>query len=321
MPPESKIETRPLLFKVRRRVPSFFMLVGGMYMAGKTRCSGWRGLLVAAAVLAAGPMLVPAALADIIGSPAGSGSKNAGFGGIKNGDGWTANKNNVGDPPTFSGASVQVTTNVSDEHNTAFYLSPQVITGPWTATFTYQVSGNKAADGAAFVIHNDPMGATAGTAQDGGSALGYQGIDNSIALAFNVYSQSNPLHIGTGHKGEVDLLFSSNALGSFNPPGGTYSNDPTQTATTPFSISSGDPIQVTLAFDPVSATLTQTLLDTATGGTDTYTYNVDVSLVTGADSRNLQTPFPGTAFVGFTGGTGGASAIQTFSNFTFISNP
>ncbi len=278
-------------------------------------------MLVAAAVLACGLMLVPAALADIVGSPAGGTTKNAGLGGLRSGDGWTTNKNNVGNPPVFGAGKVQVTDDVSDEHNTVFYLSPQVVTGAWTATFTFQVSGTKMADGAAFVIHNDPKGATAGTAQDGGSALGYQGIDNSIALAFNVYSRSNPLHIGTGHPGEIDLLFLSNALGSVNQPGGTYANDPTQTASTPFSISSGDPIQVTLTYDPVQTLLTQTILDTANGGTDTYTYTVDIALIVGADDRNSQTFVPGTAFVGFTGGTGGAHAIQTFSNFTFIENP
>jgi hypothetical protein len=287
-----------------------------MDMSRRTRC-----LLVAFAVLALGLMLVPAALADIVGTPAGFGTKNSGLGGLKNGDGWTENKNNVGNPPLISGASAQVTDDVSDEHNTVFYLSPQVVTGPWIATFTYQVSGTKLADGAAFVIHNDPLGANAGTAQDGGSALGYQGIDNSVAVAFNVYSQSNPLHPGTGHVGETDVLFLSNSLGVTMPPGGTYANDPTKTATIPFSISSGDPIQVSLTFDPISATLTETLTDTATGGTDTYTYNIDISLIVGADSRNLITSTPGTAFVGFTGGTGGSHAIQTFSNFTFIENP
>ncbi|HLJ93976.1 MAG TPA: hypothetical protein VKU02_12380 [Gemmataceae bacterium] len=294
-------------------------------MSQRTRGCAWRGPLAAAAVCAGALLLVPAALADIVGSPAGSGTKNAGLGGFKSGEGWTTNKNNVGNPPTFSGASVQITDDVSNEHNTVFYLSPQVVTGAWIASFTYQVSGTRLADGAAFVIHNDPAGANAGTPQNGGSALGYLGIDNSVAVAFNVYSQSNSLHQGTGHVGETDLLFQSLTLGSSNTTdlgsNHTYPNDPTVTGTPPFDITSGDPIQVTLTYDPIAAVLTQTLLDTATGGTDSYTYNVDISLIVGADSRNLVTAVPGTAFVGFTGGTGGSHAIQTFSNFTFIENP
>src|SRR5437879_6393533 len=109
---------------VRGRAPWFLMLVGGMDMSRRTRCSQWRSVLIAAAVLAGGLMLVPAALADIVGTSADAGTKNAGLGGFKNGDGWTTNKHNVGNPPVISGASAQVSDDLSDEHNTVFYLSP-----------------------------------------------------------------------------------------------------------------------------------------------------------------------------------------------------
>ena len=287
-------------------------------------CSWLRGLLAAAV----GLLLVPAALADI-----------AGF---KNGLGWSINGQELGAGagmmPTITADTVQITTDVSDEHNTVFYLSPQVVTtdivggttGKWMASFVYQCGGTMMADGAAFVIQNNnalnaltngTMSAMSVGTQNGGSGLGYQGIDNSIAVAFDVYSASNPLHVGTGHMGQTDLVFSSTTLGSVSNPGGTYANDPTVTGTPPFTLTGPDPIQVTLTYDQSTTTLTQDLTDMTTGATASYTYTVDFALVVGADARNLQTPFPGTAFVGFSGGTGGATSIQTFSNFTFIENP
>jgi len=287
-------------------------------MLQNTGCSRWGGLLA----VAAGLLLVPAALADIIGSPAGSGTPNAGNGGFKNGEGWQLNGSFVsGDGPSITGATLQATNDKGNEHNTAFYMSPQVVTGAWTASFVFQVGGSQSADGSAFVIQNDPAAAMAGTNQDGGSALGYQGIDNSVAVAFNVYSQSNPKVGSGGHAGETDVLYSSLAMAMVKAPGGTYANDPTMTGTPAFDISSGDPIQVTLTYDPKTTTLTEALTDMTTGGTATYTYTIDVALMVGADSRNLQAGAPGTAFVGFTGGTGGATSVQTFSNFTFLENP
>jgi hypothetical protein len=271
--------------------------------------------------VAAGLLLVPAALADIVGSPAGSGSPNAGNGGFKNGAGWQLNGSFVsGNGPSITGPALQVTDDNGNEHNTAFYLSPQVVTGAWTASFIYTCGGSQRADGSTFCIQNDPGGAMAGTNQDGGSALGYQGIDNSVAVAFNVFSTSNPRTSGA-HPGETDVLFSSLAMSMVRAPGGQYVNDPTMTGNPPFDITSGDPIRVTLTYDPKTTTLTQAMTDMTTGGTATYTYTIDVALMVGADSRNLQAAVPGTAFVGFTGGTGGATAVQTFSEFTFIENP
>jgi hypothetical protein len=284
-------------------------------------------------VLVSALLLVPAVFADIVGSPAGSGTKNAGTYGFRNGQGWSLQGDEEGAGagilPTISGATATVTTDVSDEHNTVFYLSPQVVTsdltagttGRWMASFVYQVGGTMMADGAAFVIHNDPLGPAAIGTLNGGSGLGYQGIDNSVAIGFNVYSASNPLHIGTGHTGETDLLYMSTALGSTVSPGGSYANDPTVTGNPPFTITGPDPIHVTLTYDQSTTTLTESLMDMTTGATDSYTYQVDIALIVGADARNLQAKIPGTAYVGFTGGTGGSTSVQTISNFVFIENP
>src|SRR5437660_10196341 len=90
-------------FQGERKGACLRIVVGGMQMP-RTRCCRWRGVLVAVAVLAGGLMLVPAALADIVGSPAGASTPNAGLGGFKNGNGWNAQSNRPASayPPVFN---------------------------------------------------------------------------------------------------------------------------------------------------------------------------------------------------------------------------
>src|SRR5262249_23241985 len=142
-----------------------------------------------------------------------------------------------GDAPSFNGDSVTITTDKGDEHNSVFYNERQPITG-FTATFTYQVGGARAADGVTFCIQNDPSGPKTVGTEDGGSALGYQGIQPSAAVAFNIYSVQNP-NSANGHFGETDFLY-ADTLGNRKDPGGTYLD------TTPVELTSNGPIHVTL---------------------------------------------------------------------------
>ena len=273
-------------------------------MVSRFRCPKWPDILVAVGVLTCGLLMVPVAQADIMGFSGGDPNL------------WTVNHATIGtgDLPMFdpSTDSLIITTDVGDEHNSAFY-SPadqtlpqlrQSVTG-FMATFTFQVSGTMRADGAAFVWQNDPFfGPQAVGTLDGGSALGYQGIQSSAAIAFNVYSQSNPLHIGTGHAGETDFLY-NDQFGNVKNPGGNYLD------TTPVELTTNGPITVTLMYDNVSQNLVETLTDTA-GNTFTQTYTgIDLPTIVGDT----------TAYIGFTGGTGGATAVQTFSNFMYIEMP
>jgi hypothetical protein len=247
---------------------------------------------------------VPTAQADIMGFSGGDPNL------------WTANHASIGtgDPPTFdpSTDSLIITTDQGNEHNSAFY-SPadqtlpqlrQSVTG-FMVSFTYQVSGTRMADGAAFVWQNDPFfGPQAVGTQDGGSALGYQGIQSSAAIGFNVYSQSNPLHPGTGHPGETDFVFNDGGANVKNP-GGNYLD------TSPVELTTNGPIHVTVMYDNVSQNLVETLTDSA-GNTFSQTY-------TGIDLPGLVGDTK--AYVGFSGGTGGATSVQTFSNFVYIEVP
>lgn len=75
-------------------------------------------------------------------------------------------------------------------------------------------------------------------------------------------------------------------------------------------ITSGDPINVTVAYARGQMTLTFT--DTATSASFSTNLNVgDITKTLGAS----------TAYVGFTGADGGSSAVQTITDFTFTSIP
>ncbi len=73
-------------------------------------------------------------------------------------------------------------------------------------------------------------------------------------------------------------------------------------------LASGDPIQVSLVYDG-SNYLVESLKDLTTSSTYSTTYTVgSLATVTGGSM----------AYVGFTGATGGATSIQTISNFSFV---
>jgi hypothetical protein len=248
-----------------------------------------RDVLLAAAALAAGLMILPAAQADIMGFS--GGDPNV----------WTATNANSGDPPSFDATadSVTITTDKGNEHNSVFY-SPADQTLPqlrqsvtaFTVMFTYQLGGTKGADGATFTWQNDPRGPQAVGDQDGGSSLGYQGIQSSAAIAINIYN---------GHQGHTDFLF-NDVSGNVHNPGGPYLD------TSPVDPTLGNPIQFMLTYDNVSMNLVETLTDMVTGDNFSMTYTgIDLPGIVGDT----------TAYVGFTGGTGGSTSLQTFSAFTY----
>jgi len=172
---------------------------------------------------------------------------------------------------------------------TAFAGAPQKITdaGGFTASFLYTANGS--ADGATFTIQNDPRGPYAISTFSGGT-LGYGGtgaITPSAAIQFNIYS---------GSTGGIGTAFDTD---------GTVS---TNMSVSPVSLSSGDPIQVSLTY--ANQVLTETL-------TDTYNHQTYTHAYTGVDIQNILGGQSG--YVGFTAATGGQDASQAISNFQFNS--
>jgi hypothetical protein len=196
----------------------------------------------------------------------------------------TANNNNTGvnifpgNPPVM-----RLTNGGGGQASSSFYTTP-VGTGTFSTTFTLRdqpVSG--AADSVSFVMQNDPRG-TAALGGSGGSG-GYAGITHSIAIKFDLYTH-----------------------GSHNPTTGLFTNGQSPDSDsskdvplTGISLGSGDALQITIIYDGVG-TIREHVVDTVTNATFDHVYNLGMTLaqIIGGTS----------AYVGFTGGTGGETATQ-----------
>jgi autotransporter-associated beta strand protein len=204
--------------------------------------------------------------------------------GFNGGTNWTVNSNGITAPPFPTPNTLTLTDDNGNEARSAFYNTKQpIVVGNqgFRASFTYL--NDQGADGAAFVIQNDPRGAAA--LGGGGGALGYNGITNSAAYELNIYG---PNTIGTTFKTDGTT--------------GGYSS------ISPVLLDSGDSIHVQLNYDPVAQTVTEVDTDLLTGDTFMNVYPVgDLAAVVGGT----------TAFVGITGGDGGASSLQDVKDFSY----
>ncbi len=172
----------------------------------------------------------------------------------------------------------------------AAHLWHKVAVGtPWTARFGYTcwAVGPDPADGASFVIHNDPRGMSALGAH--GSSLGYAGatgekITNSVAVGLNV----------TGHQlrfGRQGAFVDSRALPAALP----------KLALQPVKC------LVTVSYDGAGGLTV--LIDRPGSPVYRYAWLADVAAEVGGSE----------AFIGFTGGTGGRQGQHSISDVTFES--
>ncbi|MDB6064994.1 MAG: hypothetical protein JWR26_1202, partial [Pedosphaera sp.] len=206
-----------------------------------------------------------------------------------NGFGWSATGNPAPAAPIISG-NVLTLSDANGEARSAFFNSPMYI-GAFQASFIYQDVGglggtnNTTADGVTFCLQNDTRKTAALGA--GGGALGVGGIAPSAELALNIYNGA------TGGPGM--------ALGTNGALGSPYSS------TAPVDFSSGDPIAVNIVYGGGVAKVTFT--DTTTSSS--YSTNVAIG--------NLPTMLGAqTAYVGFTGASGGIGSTQTITDFAFV---
>ena len=206
-----------------------------------------------------------------------------------NGLGWTPNTGGTYPSVGFNNNVLTLTDGGASESSAFWFATPLNITA-FSATWTYQATpptiGATLADGMAFALQNDTRGTSA--LGGAGGALGYSGISPSAALEFNLYPNNT-----------VGIALRANGA-----TGAPY--DPTA----PVDFSNGDLIGVSVYY--AGGVMTVTLNDT--NKSTIYTTNMNVgslAAIVGSD----------TAYVGFTGGTGGSTAIQAVSNFQFIPLP
>jgi hypothetical protein len=182
--------------------------------------------------------------------------------------------------------TLTMTTNVGSEAGSAIYNTP-VGYQNFTAEFTYSdTQGNPPADGIAFMLENDSRGTKA--LGGAGGSLGYAGITPSFAVELNVYQGSS-----TGDATNGGTRLNNQSTGSVN-------------------LSSGDRINVVLSYQSSTQALRESLVDTVTGDFYSTSYTgINLSSILGSN----------TAYIGFTGGTGGAESLQTISNFGYFAAP
>ena len=204
------------------------------------------------------------------------------------GSGWTLNKGGSGSAPiittggTSSEDSLRISSTAGSEGNSAWY-GDKINPKSFTAGFTYtQSAGTNGADGFTFTLQN--TGLTAYGA--GGGSLGVAGIPTATGIAFNIYSPNT-----VGFK----TFSGGNLTGTYTAFGNGV------------SLTSGVPINFTVISNGTTVQLT------ASQGANTFTTTLPLNLAAnlGADS----------AYVGFTGGTGGAAANQDISGVTISSAP
>ncbi len=213
---------------------------------------------------------------------------SAGFGNLTNGI-LTFNGGSV-----VSGSRLQVTDTNGWEARSIFSTNVQDVT-KFNTRFQFQVSpGGNTADGFAFVIQGVAPTAVGGL----GGGLGYgpdtaggpPGIEKSLAIKFDIYDNA-----GEG--------FNSTGLYANGDSPSTPADDLTPSGV---DLHSGDVMEAVISYD--GATLLLSITDTITHATFTKSYNnVNIQGLVGG----------GSAYVGFTGGTGGLAALQEVLNWTF----
>ncbi|MEX0677394.1 MAG: hypothetical protein WD063_09980, partial [Pirellulales bacterium] len=181
--------------------------------------------------------------------------------------------------------SLQLTDGGMGEAASIFALAP-VSVAAFATQFDFQLLSGTAvsADGITFTIQNAGLAAL-GTA---GGGLGYVGIGTSVAVKFDLYDNT-----GEG----------PNSTGLYLNGAGVV--DSMSLAGTGIDLHSGHVFSVSMAYD--GSTLDVTIIDTVTLATAMQSYMVDIPAIVGGD----------TAYVGFTGATGGLTAIQRVLNWTY----
>ena len=186
---------------------------------------------------------------------------------------------------SLSGTSLELTNGGRDEAGSAFYPTPVNISS-FTTDFTFLLT-NANADGFTFTIQN--VGPTA--LGSDGDLLGYSRIGQSVAVKFDLYqNEGDPSDNSTGIFVDRDA------------PIGPKSIDLNGTG---INLHSGDKMDANLTYD--GTTLTLTITDLVTQATWSHPFTINIPATVGGD----------TAYVGFTGATGGETSTQQILSWTF----
>jgi uncharacterized repeat protein (TIGR01451 family) len=219
------------------------------------------------------------------------------------------------------GNVLRLTDDVQSRVGTAWFNIKQPVAGGFTTTFTFQISHEGLpADGIAFVIQNSQAGLAA--FGDGGGGIGYQGIPNSLAVEFDTY-----LNAGPGPNNDPNANHVAIQSCGLNPNSADHAavngNYPCQLAMNanlafpneqgPINLSDGAQHTATISYTPPTAGCPSCfgVMNVTLDDLILFPDGVQVNLGTLLNLDN------GTAWVGFTGGTGFYSENNDILNWDF----
>ena len=199
--------------------------------------------------------------------------------------GFSASSFDLNYGASVTGGYLQLTDGGSGENHSAWFAAQVPVTSFITDFYFQQLAAN--ADGMTFTIQGE------GPTADGGSGggLGYQGIPDSVAVKFDLFSNSGEGPDSTG-------LYTDGASPTLPATDMTSSG---------VNLHSGDAMWAHIVYDGTNLTLT--LTDTVTKAVFTEAFPINIPTTVGGN----------TAYVGFTGGTGGSTAIQNVLAWDWVS--
>jgi hypothetical protein len=206
------------------------------------------------------------------------------------GSGFTSTGLTLNNGTAINGTRLRLTDGGAGEARSAFFSTP-VNVQSFITDFTFQLT-NANADGFTFTIQNNSsmaLGVAGGSLGYGPNGSSSGGIPNSIAVKFDLYSNAGE---GTDSTG----LYKDGASPTVPATDMTSSG---------VNLHSGDIMTAHLAYD--GTTLSLIVTDTNTNASFGTGFTVNIPGTVGAN----------TAYVGFTGGTGGLTATQDILNWTY----
>lgn len=236
----------------------------------------------------------------------------------------------------LNGAStaLQITTSTGNQVGSAWYLTPQTVTNGFTTTFQFQFTNpsSSPADGIAFLVQNSSTTAI-GYAGGNGGALGYgdadansnpnngQGIPYSVAIEFDSFQDGwDPApvngidsHVAIQSCGTGANTSHHNYLCNGSSGANSTIGQPVSTENNGINFADGNIHSVTINYTPACSTCspaTVANLQVIVDNVDIYPNGIPFDLTTIASGT-------GTAFVGFTGATGGSWETQDILDWTF----
>lgn len=194
---------------------------------------------------------------------------------------------------TINGSRLRLTDGGTGETTTTWYATPLNVQR-FTQDFNIQLT-NAVGDGMTFTIQNTGLAVIG----PGGAGLGYgagmpngnPGVGASVAIKLDLYN-----NYGEG----------SDSTGIYTE-GASPTIPAVDMSSSGVDLHNGDELNVHMTYD--GSTLTMTVTDMVTYKTFTQAWPIDIPTVVGGN----------TAYLGFTGASGGATAIQDVLSWTFVS--